>query len=168
MQFLKKERASKLSVSTRRQQVKVGCTTCECNHQDGKEQNKQHPPKTGTNQQIADGKQQSLVNALEALRLDVASLKCSMKSGNEGNQNNARGGLETTPEGIQRNLPVYRVKKKGKTVAIFVGSMNITLEDARRDHREMTGDYIRGTGGSPWHNQRVPFMSKLWKKNNVL
>ena len=92
MQFLKKERASKLSVSTRRQQVKVGCTTCECNHQDGKEQNKQHPPKTGTNQQIADGKQQSLVNALEALRLDVASLKCSMKSGNEGNQNNARGG----------------------------------------------------------------------------
>ena len=26
------ERASKLSVSTRRQQVKVGCTTCECKH----------------------------------------------------------------------------------------------------------------------------------------
>ena len=84
------ERASKLSVSTRRQQVKVGCTTCECKHQDGKEQNRQLPPKTEPQQQIADGKQQSLVNALKALRLDVASLKGSMKSGNEGNQNNAR------------------------------------------------------------------------------
>ena len=79
------ERASKLSVCTRRQQVKVGCTTCECNHQDGKEQNEQHPPKTEPQQQIADGKQQSLVNALEAHRLDVASLKGSMKLGNEGN-----------------------------------------------------------------------------------
>ena len=61
------ERASKLSVSTRRQQVKVGCTTCKCNHQDGKEQNKQHPPKTEPLQHITDGKQQSLVNALEEL-----------------------------------------------------------------------------------------------------
>ena len=84
------ERASKLSVSTRRQQVKVSCTTCECNHQDGKEQNKQHPPKTEPQQQIADGKHQSLVSALEALRLDVASLKGSIKSGNDC-QNNARG-----------------------------------------------------------------------------
>ena len=78
------ERASKLSVSTRRQQVKVSCTTCECKHQHEKEQNKQYPPKAEPQQQIADGKQQSLVNALEALRLHVASLKGSMKSGNEG------------------------------------------------------------------------------------
>ena len=63
-----------------------------------------------------------------------------------------QGRLETTPEGVQRNLPVYRAKNKGKTIAIiaiFMGLMNITLEDARRDHRETTGDYIRGTGGSP-------------------
>ena len=63
-----------------------------------------------------------------------------------------QGGLEMMPEGVQRNLPVYRAKNKGKTIAIiaiFVGPMNITLEDARRDYRETTGDYIRGTGGSP-------------------
>ena len=40
-------------------------------------------------EKIEDGKQQSLVNALEALRLDVASLKGSIKSGNDC-QNNAR------------------------------------------------------------------------------
>ena len=90
------ERASKLSVSSRRQQVKVGCTTCDCNHHDGKEQSKGHSSRTEPIQKIADGKQQSLINALEAIRLDVASLKSSMKSGNEKNGNDAnRTGNDT-------------------------------------------------------------------------
>ena len=129
--------------------MKVSCTTCECNHQDGKEQNKQHPPKTEPQQQIADGKQQSLVNALKALRLDVASLKGSIKSGNDC-QNNARGAGNDARRRPKQPACVS-CQEQGKTIviiAIFVGPMNITLEDARRDHRETTGDYIRGTGGS--------------------
>jgi Arc/MetJ family transcription regulator len=91
------ERASKLSVSSRRQQAKVGCTTCECNHQtDGREQNKGHPSKTESIQKVADGKQQSLISALEAIRSDVASLKSSMKSSSENNQGAEKGNWNET------------------------------------------------------------------------
>ena len=63
------------------------------------------------------------------------------------------------PEDVQGNLPVYHAKNKGRmiaTTAMFVGLVNIMLEDAKNDRREMAEDYIQGTGSSPGHNQRVP------------
>ena len=48
--------------------------------------------------------------------------------------------IGTKPEDVQGNLPVYHANNKGRmiaTTAMFVGLVNIMLEDAKNDRREM-------------------------------
>ena len=81
-----------------------------------------------------------------------------------------QGGLETTPEGVQSNLPVYRAKNKGKTIviiAIFVGPMNITPEDARRDIGKRQGTTSEGQE-VVYDTTKESHLCASCGKNNVL